>query len=182
MIAGYFNSKHPSWNSRTTNQNRRILRKHFDENNYEVIGPQHPTHYSAPHRLVITDLVIIKNLNHYFDLEVTQDLDSDHNAVILKIGDDTTEHDHVNTKKTNWKLYEKYLQTNTSDIKQINNLNELEEAIYVTQQDITTALEHATQYSTRQIKNPNDVPPELNELIRQKKKSEKESPTNKEPS
>lgn len=173
LVAGDFNSKHPTWNSRTTNRNGKTLRRHADDHDYEVIGPQDPTHYSAPHRPDVIDLVLMKNINYYFDLDVIHDLDSDHNPVILKLGNDTVTNEHVNVKKTNWKQFQNYLATHAAGIKQINSPEEIEEAINLIEKDITAAIDHATQYTTRQMKNPNDIPPELKELIRQKRRAKK---------
>lgn len=116
LVAGDFNSKHPSWNSMTTNQNGKALRKHADDHDYEVTGPQEPTHYTAPYRPDVIDLVLMKNTNYYFDLEVIHDLDSDHNPVILKLGSYTETSENVKVKKTNWKTYQNYLEVHAAGI------------------------------------------------------------------
>lgn len=60
IVAGDFNAKYPSWNSRTTNSNGTTLGNHADQHLYEIFGPQEPTHFSIQHAADSIDLAIAK--------------------------------------------------------------------------------------------------------------------------
>ena len=45
IIAWDLNSKHPSWNSFSTNTAGRKLLRHSEANNYTIVAPDSPTHY-----------------------------------------------------------------------------------------------------------------------------------------
>lgn len=45
ILAGDLNSKHPSWNSFSTNTAGRKLLRHSEANNYTIVTPDSPTHY-----------------------------------------------------------------------------------------------------------------------------------------
>ncbi|CAI6365094.1 unnamed protein product [Macrosiphum euphorbiae] len=66
LAAGDLNTKHQSWNYRTTNQTGRFLHHHMETSNtYSICAPDTPTHYSynSLHRPKILDIALV-NLPH----------------------------------------------------------------------------------------------------------------------
>lgn len=175
IVAGDFNAKHPTWHSRTTNTNGRTLREHADQHLYEVFAPQHPTHFQAPHRPDVIDLAILKNVQQQIELEVTHDLDSDHNPVILTLGNNLAEDDVTQVKKTNWEKYVKFLDENPPNISIIHSTEDIEQAITNLNTAIISSITHSTQIATKPINNPNDIPRSLKDLIRRKRRAKKKA-------
>lgn len=61
IIAGDLNSKHPSWNSLSTNTAGRKLLHHSEANNYTIIAPDSPRHYPyiPTHRPDVLDIILL---------------------------------------------------------------------------------------------------------------------------
>lgn len=153
IVAGDFNSKH--------------------QHGYEIVGLEHPTYYRPPDRPDTIDLAAMRNIRHHYEVEVLYDMDSDHNPVVLKLACGGPEYDTTTIKKkTNWTAYSQHLQKNALNIKLINSPQETEEAFEILEQNINTAITHATSYIIKPLYNPNDIPPDLKKLIRAKKRAE----------
>lgn len=106
------------------------------------------------------------------ELEVTHD-DSDHNPVIIRLGPITPEPDFTISKKTNWIEYTKFLTENISNIPLINSAEEIEDYVVRLEEDINAAINHSTKQMNRAIQNTNGIPPQIKELIRQKRRARK---------
>lgn len=90
VLMGDFNSKHPSWNSLTANTAGNALRDHADRSTYVVAGPVDPTHFplgGAVGRPDVLDIALLANIRCSYNLEAYPALSSDHNPVVLNLGD-----------------------------------------------------------------------------------------------
>jgi hypothetical protein len=57
-LAGFLNSKHPFWNSAYSNPSGEKLLQLFDLNQFEILAPQCPTHYSLAGNGDVLDIVV----------------------------------------------------------------------------------------------------------------------------
>lgn len=89
LIAGDFNSKHPSWGSRITTPRGRKLRAYMDLRWYLTVGTDSPTHvpYNPAHRPDVLDICLLKNIPARLELKVQNDLSSDHLPVLAELGE-----------------------------------------------------------------------------------------------
>lgn len=113
IIGGDLNAKHPSWNSRVANIHGRTLLALSRRSDFTVAGPQEPTHLHIPTGLAdVLDIAVVKNLRHSFELETLTELSSDHNPVLLTVGDaceaiqPITRYNH---HKADWKKFQNTL-------------------------------------------------------------------------
>jgi hypothetical protein len=61
-LAGDLNAKHPSWNSAVTNPSGHKLLQLFDGSDFEISGPQYPTHNTPMGKGEVLDIVVHKNI------------------------------------------------------------------------------------------------------------------------
>lgn len=121
--------KHPSWNARTTNQNGRLLRQHADRMGYQVIGPHEHTFYRAGAQPDTLDIALAVNIHLQYQIEVADELSSDHNPVILSLIPDAPDESDINTLHiTNWEAYKAHLEQHCSAIRLINTTEEIDQA------------------------------------------------------
>ncbi|KAJ1127276.1 hypothetical protein NDU88_005679 [Pleurodeles waltl] len=115
LIGGDLNAKHQCWNSRTANSKGHALLAHSKKEDFVVAGPTQPTHYpgSALHKPDVLDIVVMKNLSQSMELETLTALTSDHNPVLITVGDvleNQTQGPRHNYKKADWSLYKRSLE------------------------------------------------------------------------
>lgn len=109
-----------------------------------------------------------------YDIETYHDLSSDHNPVIMNIGDNSAvNHETITRKTTNWPLFHRKLEEIASPIPIINTAVEIEDAIGVIESDIHTALQQATTTKTYSTTGTHDIPLYLKEFIREKRRAKK---------
>lgn len=90
ILTGDLNSKHPRWQSSTTDARGRALNKLTDRLQFEVIAPITPTRFphgvgNLRHRPSVLDLTIIRNISLVVNnVEVLHELDSDHRPVLIQ--------------------------------------------------------------------------------------------------
>lgn len=168
ILAGDLNSKHPTWNSRTANRNGNCLRRFADDFELTVDGPDEPTHHTPNARPDVLDIVVMKNVTMTHQLNVLSELSSDHNPVLLQIGDPTHNQDeprHIQT--ISWPAFKVHIAQNLDDIQPINTTVELEAAVTCLTDRITHSIRYATN-TTRIQDSRSHMPREIRELIRNK--------------
>jgi hypothetical protein len=82
ILTGDLNAKHPFWNSRISNPSGEKLLDLFDRNDFEILAPQCPTHYSHVGNSDVLDIVVHKNIR-VSDVIVSDILDSDHLPIVF---------------------------------------------------------------------------------------------------
>jgi hypothetical protein len=80
------NAKNPFWNSAVSNHSGDILLHLFDVNQFEILAPQCPNHFSPSGNGDVLVIVVHKNIE-VSDVIVSDILDSDHLPIILHILD-----------------------------------------------------------------------------------------------
>lgn len=80
MIIGDLNSKHTTWNCKTTNQNGRKLHKYLSNTSAIISSPDSPTYYPYDQNRNpdILDVILLKSIPLSIHQEPLFELDSDH--------------------------------------------------------------------------------------------------------
>jgi hypothetical protein len=86
ILAGDLNGKHPFWNSVVSNPSGRELLRLFDATQFEISGPQCPTHYSHAGNGDVLDIVVHQNIR-VSDVNVSDILNTDHLPTVFHILD-----------------------------------------------------------------------------------------------
>ncbi|XP_017780954.1 PREDICTED: RNA-directed DNA polymerase from mobile element jockey-like [Nicrophorus vespilloides] len=173
IIAGDLNSKHPAWNSRATNRNGKLLHGLQNTNNILVVGPDEPTHYGTVGRPDVLDVAIIKNVTQFFTLDVLDELSSDHNPLALHLGDDHDEEPAVPTRRINWAQFGDVVNSFTGQVPSLSTVAEVDAAITSFQSNLKQALDAST-HNTPQRRQANNLPIELHQSIRERRRAKKE--------
>lgn len=118
IVAGDFNCKHTAWNSTRICPNGRRLFDDAERNNYEVLGPEVPTHYSytATYCPDVLDLTITRGLATQPTLEVLDDhMVSDHQPVLVHItSQPSIRRFPPPRKRIDWEKFQEHLDGNTA--------------------------------------------------------------------
>ncbi|GJQ65647.1 hypothetical protein Trydic_g7737 [Trypoxylus dichotomus] len=89
ILAGDINAKHPSWNSRLTNASGAYLRRFADDFHLLVNATIESVIFSHNGQPDILDIVGMKDVAQFHQLTVLNELSSDHNPVLLQLGQTT---------------------------------------------------------------------------------------------
>lgn len=170
ISAGDLNSKHPLWNSRTTNSSGSTLFNHIQRSDYSVLAPTTPTYYPYAHKFRpdVLDIALVKvplpilvtNLNA---------LSSDHNPILLEIyGTPITPLPPSPSRIINWNKYVDTLTLSPINVNPpVNNIPQIDSAIDLFTNTINTAILNSSHIPLKR-KNPNTLPDEIINEIRQK--------------
>lgn len=116
IVAGDFNAKHPSWNSRATNKAEKILHKHMESlNHYTILALDSSTHHSfnPHHSPEVLDIALINLQSHDYTITNYNELSSDHNPLVLSISDSPIKTSPPKfNKRINGKKFEEYIKNN----------------------------------------------------------------------
>lgn len=166
IIAGDLNAKHTVWNSKTTNTRGRKLIELIEEKDAAIIGPDEDTHISMANDTTdVLDVAIMKNISQKWDMEVLNELSSDHLPVIINLH--LTYHELDNTiTKTNWNKFKSLVKI---EKKEVNNAEEIEDEVERLEKVIVEAKNQTTIKQQRPKINP--LPQEIRELIRKKNRA-----------
>lgn len=171
IAAGDFNAKHSEWGCRASNTRGRSLKDYADRNNVTIMAPDEPTHYHPSSGTSdILDIAVIKNVPMELDLLVSDDLDSDHNPVIMSLGELNADVPATELTSIQWGKFANLLKENSSSIPTIFNTVELESAVTVFTNDINHAISSATKLS-KTPRSRNHVPDDIINLIRAKNRA-----------
>jgi Exonuclease III len=92
IFGGDLNAKHTDWNSRLVTTRGRTLARHADKNMYAISAPDSPTYYS--HRTNVhpdvLDIYLHRMELPVKDVETLDELNSDHNPVLLTVDSSMT--------------------------------------------------------------------------------------------
>ncbi|KAJ8910286.1 hypothetical protein NQ315_016103, partial [Exocentrus adspersus] len=172
IAIGDFNVKAQDWNSRQLNPSGAALRR-FLENTADVvaIGPIEPT-FDGQGRFApdVLDIALLKAIPAETDITSHHEGSSDHNPVLLTVGDPTPQGDIIVKRNTDWANFRAEMQRSTA-IPRIETTDDLEAAVVSLETDIRTALERSTT-ETREVRQANyigEIPLEAQQLIRDRR-------------
>lgn len=168
ILAGDFNAKHPSWNSRVTNTSGRALRTYADNNNLAVYGPDEPTFFHrSGYRPDVLDILVAKDVTADIELSTVSETSSDHNPVIVTI-DGTQDELQVNEKtRVCWPKFAEILEDSISCSQRISSTEQLEDAVNEFTESVTGALQSATKI-IRMPAYKHEISDDIRNLIREK--------------
>lgn len=173
ILMGDLNAKHPTWTCNSTNKNGRIIYKFTTNRPIHVVDPGTPT--TRPYNINTTataiDIAIVKNAPGYPEIEVIDELNSDHLPCILKFTDINPDITHqtprLNFKKADWKKFREELHNEITINNKIKTTMDIDDNV----EALTTAIQTALAKSTPTTKPPtadNSLPPEIQDLIKTK--------------
>lgn len=83
---GDLNAHHPSWNCKGTNAHGRGLYNYVNRHQLALLYPDGPTHYpdQANYTPSTIDIALVKNITNYSDVELLDELDSNHLPILLE--------------------------------------------------------------------------------------------------
>lgn len=158
MIIGDLNSKHITWNCKTTNQNGRKLHKYLSNTSTIISSPDSPTYYPYDQNRNpdILDIILLKSIPLSIHQEPLFELDSDHLPVKITVGgvlNISTKSRKLINGKPNWEKFKTYITQNIKIPKNINNINSADETTKHFQDIIQRAAEHCSNPSSNTFKN-----------------------------
>ncbi|GJQ66382.1 hypothetical protein Trydic_g8491 [Trypoxylus dichotomus] len=146
----------------------KCLRRFADDFNLVVDASIEPTIYPHNGQPNVLDIVVMKNVNHFHQLTVLNELSSDHNPVLLQLGQPAPEEEDTPTRHSvSWPAFTDHLSNNMGPIERIEDVTQLEAAV----QTVTDRVLESVQYATNIIPIHDDrafIPREIRDLIRQK--------------
>lgn len=175
IIGGDFNAKHANWNSIVTNARGRALHTMSRRMGFTVAGPKEPTHY-AKGRGDVLDIAILKDVTTSFELETVVELSSDHNPVIMRLGDECDAIQPVtryNYRKTDWLMFQTEL-ANQVDTSPITTPAELDDAVSHLTTAILAARDSSTPLCEKNRCSIFDLPPGIQIAIREKNRARRQ--------
>ncbi|KAJ8909866.1 hypothetical protein NQ315_013903 [Exocentrus adspersus] len=170
IAIGDFNAKAQDWNSRQLNPSRAALRRFLENtDNVTAIGPTEPT-FDGQGRFApdVLDIALLKAIPTETDITSHNEGSSDHNPVLLTMGDPTRQGDII--RNTDWTDFRAEMQRSTA-IPRIETTDDLEAAVVSLETDIRTALERSIT-ETRAVRQTNymgEIPLQAQQLIRDRR-------------
>jgi Reverse transcriptase (RNA-dependent DNA polymerase)/Endonuclease-reverse transcriptase len=177
LVAGDLNSKHPAWNSRKANERGKRLLAHSVRAGFVVAGPAEPTHYHGGSGLAdVLDVALLHNIDQSVELETISELSSDHDPVLICIGDQietetpAPKHDF---RRADWDTFRARLDE-LIDTTDITTLTDLEAATENMTTAIQTAVDAAVPMQKERRNDKFDLPRHLQLAIKAKNKSKRQ--------
>ncbi|GJQ85884.1 hypothetical protein Trydic_g15340 [Trypoxylus dichotomus] len=168
ILAGDLNAKHPSWNSRRTNASGTSLRRFADDLHLLVDATAEPTIYPHNGQPDVLDIVVMKDVAQFHQLTVLNELSSDHNPVLLQLGQAAPEDEESRMRQTvSWPAFANHLSAHIGPITEIGGPIELEAAVRQVMERVSDSVRYATN-TTRAVDDRAFIPREVRNLIREK--------------
>lgn len=175
IVLGDLNSKHPAWNSRTSNQKGRTLLDYVWKEGIEVNSSPSPTFYNRSRPQDPPDWLDVsatKGITVNI-VDSVDDLRSDHLPVLCEIPISCAKTSEKQLKSINWNNFPSTLNTIMGQIPKINTTEELDIAAVNLTEYIKEAIDINTIIHIRTTSNQLDLPKDLRELIKERNKLRK---------
>ncbi|KAJ3666280.1 hypothetical protein Zmor_001733 [Zophobas morio] len=176
IAAGDFNAKHSDWHSRQNNANgRRLLTFLHNTAEVDVISTEEPTFYhrarpDAPGDVL--DIALVKNLRHEVDVNVVDELHSDHLPVIMRIGNEPNEPAANIITTTDWTKFAEHIKGNFGEfVTNFQDSEQVERATLDYENRIRASIDATSiRRPVRPFKRP-AIPQRIANLIREKNRA-----------
>ncbi|KXZ75606.1 hypothetical protein TcasGA2_TC035039 [Tribolium castaneum] len=147
ITAGDFNAKHINWGSHRSKRNGNILNDFTDQHlDISVMAPAEPTFYqNSDGAADILDVAIVKNVVHQVRLTAINDLSSDHNPVLMQIGNEANDPMVCRYTSVDLRKFTKHLVNNFGTIPPIRSTEKINEAVQTFETKIRDAITSATR-------------------------------------
>lgn len=116
IIAGDFNCKHNAWNNLNNDRKGQDLYDLLTHFNFSIIPPNEPTLYPYIGDPSCVDFVVCKGGNFIDDLEVINDLSSDHLPLKFSVRNVLINNLPPNHKRANWKKFKALMAWRSEDL------------------------------------------------------------------
>jgi hypothetical protein len=116
------------------------------------------------------DIELAKNVTHQIRVTTVDELKSDHNPVLMHIGNEANEPEVIRHAKIDWTKFTEDISENVGNIPRILTEDDLEQAVDWLESTITDSVENATTRFTEPTKR-HTVPQHIVELIRAKNRA-----------
>lgn len=171
LLMGDLNSKNSSWGCNSTNQAGKTLKEYIDGNDVLLHVPNSSTYFGHSCRPDILDIAMTKNVTVNSTIEVIADLSSDHNPILFNILTENTRLGRKEKRKTNWIAYHYFLKLNSTELKTMNNIEDIDVEVETLTSELTTAREQCSR--TVASKTLFDLPNDIKEMLRVKRKAQR---------
>lgn len=177
ICGGDFNCKHTHWGSRLTTTKGRELYNLLQESNYQYLSTGEPTYWPTdPVKIPdLLDFFIVKGIsNNFLDIESCLDLTSDHTPVIATISTTfikTSPRPSLYNKETSWNRFRELLCRNLHLNIRLKTPDEIDEATEQFIRIVQDCAWAATPTIANKIRNGNNVPNEILQLVKQKRRA-----------
>lgn len=170
ILAGDFNAKHSAWHSRLTNKRGRTLYNFALKEHLDIFGPEEPTYFSNQgYRPDVLDIAVSRRITSTTEISTLHELSSDHNPIIIDIGDDASQLPSPTHKITDWPYFATHLNQELGVLPTISNTQDLEHAV----ENLTAKIQQSIQFASRQTQPKRYVtpklPPEILQLIQNRR-------------
>lgn len=169
IIGGDLNAKSSTWRARITNSRGRLIQTMAQRHNFVIYAPEEPTHYTPLKRPDILDIFMVKNINYTMEIEVINELSSDHTPVLLTTQNWQNYQNNVQSK-TNWKSFAEKIQAINRPIPNISSVEEIENEV----KQITNEIQTSYNQSTKKIPTKDkdiSIPQEIKDMIKIKNRA-----------
>lgn len=114
VLAGDLNAKHISWNSTKNCPRGLALLDHATESGFTIAGPVDPTyhHFNPQTPPDVLDIALLHNFNKSYDITTIQALTSDHDPVLLLLGNTllhTAPRSVLHYARADWQRYRAHI-------------------------------------------------------------------------
>ncbi|GJQ79525.1 hypothetical protein Trydic_g16372 [Trypoxylus dichotomus] len=167
-LAGDLNAKHPSWNSRRTNASDICLRRFADDLHLLVDATAEPTIFPHNGQPDVLDIMVMKDVAQFYQLTVLNELSSDHNPVLLQLGQAAPEDEEPWTRQTiSWRAFADHLSANIGPITAMGGPIELETAVRQVTERVSDSVRYVSNTSCA-VDDRAFIPRDVRDLIREK--------------
>ncbi|GFR09935.1 probable RNA-directed DNA polymerase from transposon X-element [Trichonephila clavata] len=169
LVAGDLNAKHRSWSPQTQqNAAGSIVRKFCDTTGYTLNTPSEPTYFHGTTRNTTIDIAISKGMT-VIDSTSIPELSSDHNPILFEVSLDN----YTSPALSNWSKFQEILTNALPGNPNINNTNDIENAINTFNTTFHNALSNCSTFKV--INKPlNAIPSFVRDKIKIKNRLRKE--------
>lgn len=126
MAIGDFNSKYVAWNCKHSNNNGKTIYNFINNTNCMILTPETPTLFPVNNGIPSTvDFALVKNVNNRLDIDILNELDSDHHPIIIELNKTSKNYRQKQQKFTdyknaNWKKFKEIIQNELIINKNLN--------------------------------------------------------------
>lgn len=106
IVAGDYNCKHFAWNNSSVDSKGQDLFDLLEKSNYSIVAPSEPTLYPYIGEPSCVDFVVTKSCNLIENVDVINDLSSDHLPIFFTMDVHFAKPFIPNLLKTNWKKFQ----------------------------------------------------------------------------
>lgn len=172
LVAGDFNAKHTSWNSRIICPRGRKLKAIADASGCEIFFPNSPTYFptNKNYKPDVLDIALCKNVHFPPRLTIHYELSSDHFPVLADMrrgGLVMSTALTTQRRRTNWKQFQVELQQRIPDASVLTGPQQIESGATKFAEAVTDSLNAAAE-KQRSFKKEQPLTPYLLNLIRRK--------------